>query len=74
MRNRIREHRTARGLNIRQLAELAGVTRPAISYLELAEGAWPQPATLVAICRALKVQPADLAPVLDLTEQKESLV
>ena len=58
---KIEQLRLARGLTQTQLAELSGVSQPHVSALE--RGLWdPRLGTLLAMARALNVEPADLLP------------
>lgn len=53
--------RQERGLTQVQLAELSGISQPHVSALE--RGVWePRLATIMALARALDVQPGDLLP------------
>ena len=62
---RMLELRHKRRLTQTQLAGLSGVTQAHISALE--RGAWePRLETIVAIARALRVQPSALMPKIDL--------
>ena len=62
---RMLELRRKRGLTQVQLGERSGVTQAHVSALE--RGAWePRLETIVAIARALKVQPSALMPKIDL--------
>ena len=62
---RMLELRRKKRLTQVQLAGLSGVTQAHISALE--RGAWePRLETIVAIARALKVQPSALMPKIDL--------
>ncbi len=49
---KIRALRTQRGLTLRQLAEVTGLTVPYLSYLELGRRR-PQERVLVALCKAM---------------------
>ena len=63
---RMLELRRKRRLTQVQLAGLSGVTQAHISALE--RGAWePRLETIVAIARALRVQPSALLPKIDLS-------
>lgn len=57
---RIREER---GLTQERLADLSGVSRPAIHRVENAQQA-PRQSTISKLARALEVEPSDLAPEL----------
>ena len=62
---RMLELRRKRSLTQVQLAARSGVTQAHVSALE--RGAWePRLETIVAIARALKVQPSALMPKIDL--------
>ena len=62
---RMLELRRKRRLTQAQLAGLSGVTQAHISALE--RGAWePRLETIIAIARALRVQPSALLPKIDL--------
>ncbi|MBV8977223.1 MAG: helix-turn-helix transcriptional regulator [Alphaproteobacteria bacterium] len=63
----IRRHRNAKGLSQEKLAELAGLNRNYIGFVERAERS-PRVVTVFRIARALGVHPADL-----LREMKWSL-
>lgn len=64
--DRMLELRRKRGFTQVQLAERSGISQAHISALERA--AWePRLETIVAIARALKVQPSSLLPKIDLT-------
>ncbi|MEO1009596.1 MAG: helix-turn-helix transcriptional regulator [Planctomycetota bacterium] len=60
---RIREVRTERGLSQEKLAELAGLHRTAVSFIERAERSSTLE-TIEKLARALRVQPGDLMPEL----------
>ena len=63
----IRRHRNAKGLSQERLAELAGLNRNYIGFVERAERS-PRATTVFRIARALEVHPAEL-----LREMKWSL-
>ena len=59
--------RSGRGLTQVQLAEHTGITQGHYSQLE--NGNWePRLATILALAKALRVQPGELLPVVDLDE------
>lgn len=55
----IRRHRNAKGLSQEKLAELAGLNRNYVGFVERAERS-PRATTVFRIARALGVHPADL--------------
>jgi transcriptional regulator with XRE-family HTH domain len=59
MGNEIRRHRKAKGLSQEELAELAGLNRNYIGFVERAERS-PRAITIFRIARALDIHPADL--------------
>jgi transcriptional regulator with XRE-family HTH domain len=56
----IRIKRKALGLTVQELADQVGITKQALSRIELGDNT-PTPKTLAAICRVLKTTPAILA-------------
>ena len=62
---RMLQLRRKRGLTQAQLGELSGVTQAHVSALE--RGAWePRFETIIAITRALRVQPSTMLPKINL--------
>ena len=58
------------GLTQAELAEKSGVSQPHVSALE--RGAWePRLATIMALAKALNVEPASLLPPLDQANSDE---
>jgi len=61
----LKRFRLERGLTQVQLAELSGIAQGHFSQLET--GSWePRLATIMALSRALRLQPGDLLPLVDL--------
>lgn len=58
---RVREYRAVRQLGVQQLADLSGLSRSYISYIERGERAVTRRETLEKLAAALRVAPADLA-------------
>lgn len=64
---RIRDRRDACGYDLYQAAYLAGLTHGGLQQIETAKTT-PTLPTLVAICKALAVHPAELLAGIDFTE------
>ncbi len=56
----IKEARLAKGLSVRRLASLSGLTHSFVSKLEFARYESVSPPTLMALARALDLKPEDL--------------
>lgn len=67
---RVRALRTKRGLTQERLADLAGMHFSAIGHIERASRSSTLQ-TVVKLARALRVQPRDLMPRLDLPPEKK---
>jgi transcriptional regulator with XRE-family HTH domain len=59
MGSEIRRHRKAKGLSQEELAELAGLNRNYVGFVERAERS-PRAVTIFRLARALGVHPAEL--------------
>ena len=59
MGSEIRRHRKAKGLSQEELAELAGLNRNYVGFVERAERS-PRAVTIFRLARALGIHPSDL--------------
>lgn len=66
--HRLRRERLARGLSQADLARIAGVSQPTVSFLERGLSR-PRPRSRVAIARALGIDHAELFPIDPSTER-----
>lgn len=57
--NRLQEERKARGLSHQKLADMAGITRPAISFMESGKRN-PSMLLVLKVCSALEIKLKDI--------------